>query len=260
MHHKISLNVSPHQIRRLRKGLPTRVKKGEGFNLLVHPETYHLMTRAFNRGKGYQVKLNAEEQALNKKNFIPEPEGHESEEYEEPGLMSETDEEEAVGTGLKGRGKGKIRGCAILKRNKMDVEETAFRKPLTTGLTRKIGRAVADANLDNSGFTKKAIDNRTKTYPTYKDFSQEPFAPFSRGYGVNTSNSIVGRGGNMLHHGMGLGLPPALQSQPYSANYQMSHFLPPHFQHYNNSMGMQGEGIRRRKQGNGLYVGHGLFS
>lgn len=253
MQHKIGVNVSPHQIRRLRKGLATRVKKGEGFNLIVQPETFHLMSRAFNKNKGYQVKLNKEEQELNKKSMSQIPDD-ESEKYEEPGLASETDEE-VKGSGLKMKGKGKMRGCAILKKNANYAE---FKAPKTTGLTRKIGHAVAEANDVNSGITGKAIKERTQKYPVYKDFSQEPFAPFSRGYGVNTSNSIVGRGGSMLHHGVGLGLPPALQSQPYSANYQMSHFLPPHYQHYNNSV--SGEGMRRK--GNGLYSGrgYGLFS
>jgi hypothetical protein len=250
----ISIQVSPHQLRKLKKGHKIRLRKGTGFNLIVHPETYHLMSRAFNKNKGYQVKLSPQEQELNKKNAsqIPEPETE-----DEGPELSETDEE-IEGTGLRKsiKGKGKMRGCAV---NQHKGLHQTFKGPKTTGLTRQISKEVANANGANASMTNKAIEHRIKDhYPTYQELSQQPFAPFSRGYGVNTSNSILGRGGTMPH-GVGFGLPPALQSQPYSANYQMSHFLPPHFQHYNNSMSMSGEGIRRRK-GQGLYVGHGLFS
>ena len=52
---------------------------------------------------------------------------------------------------------------------------------------------------------------------------------------------------------------PALISQPFSANYQMSHFLPPAYQHYSNSMHEgHGQGLYA---GRGLYAGgHGLFA
>ena len=38
-------------------------------------------------------------------------------------------------------------------------------------------------------------------------------------------NASIGIHGNLLGHG----LPPALQSQPYSANFQMASRLPPAF-------------------------------
>jgi hypothetical protein len=76
----------------------------------------------------------------------------------------------------------------------------------------------------------------------------EQFAPRSRGYGM--SHHIVGRGGGMIGNGSEY-YPPALVSQPYSANYQMSHFLPVQYQHYNNSMY---EPFSRQSSGNGLYM------
>jgi hypothetical protein len=101
--------------------------------------------------------------------------------------------------------------------------------------------------------SKNAIDSRIKNhYPTYEELSEQPFAPFSRGYGFHGMHGygIIGRGGGMVGHGY---TAPALMSQPFSANYQMAHFLPPHFQHYNNSMNMHDN-----SQGEGLYAGRGF--
>jgi hypothetical protein len=147
-----------------------------------------------------------------------------------PSKYNEGDKKEALGRirrkittgqGLRGRG---MRGCGS-------------KNPL--GMA---SRAVARANAMNADITGRQISQRiSNQYPSYDELKQEPFAPFSRGYGMHSKNqnSIVGMGGGMISHYV----PPALVSQPLSANYQMSHFLPPHFQHFNNSMGFSGNGL-----------------
>jgi hypothetical protein len=65
MHH-ISLNLSPKQASKLRNGHKVRVKKGEGFNLIVRPETYHIVSKAFTRNKGAEIALSPEEIEFNK--------------------------------------------------------------------------------------------------------------------------------------------------------------------------------------------------
>jgi hypothetical protein len=47
--HTIMIDASPHQIRKLKKGHRVRVKKGTGFELLVHPNTYNIVSRSFNK-------------------------------------------------------------------------------------------------------------------------------------------------------------------------------------------------------------------
>lgn len=64
--HLISFNASPRQISKLRNGHKVRIKKGTGFNLVVHPENYKLVSRAFTRNKGTELKLSPEELELNK--------------------------------------------------------------------------------------------------------------------------------------------------------------------------------------------------
>jgi len=64
MEHMIHISASPKQLSRLRKGHKVRIKanmQGTGFNLLVHPETYNLATRTFNKGKGMEIQLTPEE-------------------------------------------------------------------------------------------------------------------------------------------------------------------------------------------------------
>ena len=61
----LSIDASPTQLRSLRKGRRVRIKQGTGFNLIVHPATYHLVSRAFNKGKGAQVQLSREEIGAN---------------------------------------------------------------------------------------------------------------------------------------------------------------------------------------------------
>jgi hypothetical protein len=60
----------------------------------------------------------------------------------------------------------------------------------------------------------------------------------------------IGRGAGMIHF-----LPPALISQPLSANFQMSHFLPVQYQKYNDGPGMViGAGLGGGLYGGGLYT------
>lgn len=97
-----------------------------------------------------------------------------------------------------------------------------------------VGRSVAKAHSMSADMSSNAVKQRKYGHhSSYDHFSKEPLAPFSRGYGLYAARQgrgIVGCGGGMLSHYM----PPALVSQPFSANYQFSHFLPPQFQHFNN--------------------------
>jgi len=280
----LSIHVSPHQLRKLKKGNKVRLIKGKGFNLIVNPENYKLASRAFNKNKGVQMKLSDEELVANQ-SASREPE--KLNEIAEQTQQEEGEQVEMTGQGIFSKiKKGLQKASPILKPlareglkmaaphinkklekkpmlNKManlgisKAQEALGRGmgPKVSGLTSKISRGVAHANAESAGMSKKAIDHRIhNAYPTYEDLSQQPFAPFSRGYGIHSSghHAIVGRGGGMLGHGGYM--PQALVPQPYSVNYQMSHFLPPHFQHYNNSVHMN----EHRGNGSGLYAGRGF--
>jgi len=66
MRHILTIDASPGQLRKLRTGRPVRIKQGTGFNLIVHPSTYHLASRAFSRKSGLQVSLSPEEIEMNR--------------------------------------------------------------------------------------------------------------------------------------------------------------------------------------------------
>ena len=63
--HVISISASPGQLSKLRRGHNVRIKRGEGFNLVVHPERYNIVARAFRSNKGVQLALTPEEQQMN---------------------------------------------------------------------------------------------------------------------------------------------------------------------------------------------------
>jgi hypothetical protein len=71
--HVITIGGSEHQKSRLRNGHKVRVKHGTGFNVVVSPNTYHLVSRAFNKNKGTTLQLSPEEIEMNR---APSPEVH----------------------------------------------------------------------------------------------------------------------------------------------------------------------------------------
>lgn len=66
MSHIITIDASPHQLSKLRNGHRVRVKKGTGFNVIVQPDTYHLVSRAFAKNKGIEIALSPSELETNR--------------------------------------------------------------------------------------------------------------------------------------------------------------------------------------------------
>lgn len=60
----VRIDASPKQLSKLRNGHKVRVKpamEGKGFCMIVKPETYDYVSRAFGRGKGVELALSPEE-------------------------------------------------------------------------------------------------------------------------------------------------------------------------------------------------------
>ncbi len=68
--HVISIDASKGQLSKLKRGHPVRVKRGTGFNVIVRPETYNLVSRAFTKNKGVQLALSPEEISVNQENAV----------------------------------------------------------------------------------------------------------------------------------------------------------------------------------------------
>jgi len=88
MHH-IKIKASPLQLSKLRNGHKVRISKGEGCSLIVHPETYNLISRAFAKNKGAQVSLSPEEIQANKQYSYLSPEQHAQIRGDKTNLFSE---------------------------------------------------------------------------------------------------------------------------------------------------------------------------
>ena len=318
--HLLNIDASPTQLRKLRNGHQVRIKKGTGFNLIVHPSTYHLVSRAFNKGKGSQIKLSREEIGANQEasrspdsikdiaKYTSEQTGNEhpisgkgifgskfDRFLKKTGLNKITDtvgtiakpfvqqvikqilgKVPIVGDKLAGLANAYIDdpsrfqkgGVSEVARNLMTGEGMrGYGMPrgcgVNSGYMAKAGYGKAMADQERALMTNQAIRSR-EARQSGGMYDSDPTAPRSRGYGIQSHHAITGRGGGMIDY-----TPPALVSQPYSANYQMSHFLPVQYQMYNSSMhepfsrhphNAQGEGVMRIVHGEGMYAGAGLYA
>jgi len=214
--HRIQIDASPHQLRKLRKGHAVRVKKGEGFELLVHPNTYNLVSRSFNKSKGAQLKLSPEELEAN--NIEVEPE------INNPPM---------AGQGLKGKVLNRVANMGLM-------DELNHHLGSNYGYLARAGMDNAINGMASAALSKHGIDARYNLAP--KQMVNSLMGPHSRMIGGRIEKSTIGLKGSMMH----AYTPPALVSQPFSANFQFQHFLPPQYQHFNSG----GHDVK----GNGLYV------
>lgn len=250
--HTISIDASPSQLRKLRKGQKVRVKKGTGFNVIVHPHTYNRVTKAFGKNKGLELELSQEE--LQHNNEMGESQGASM--IPSPSEPSKLQEPQSRGT----------EGQGIFRKVKRSVKDNVERAKLAGSMNKHLQKNynyMGRAGIDNaiqmakqSGMAKMGINARRALRGELdgNDSEDNEQAPRSRSYikgGSVMEHGTVGLNGGMLH----TFVPPALISQPFSANFQMQHFLPPQYQHYE-----QGghEDSEDHGLGSGLYAGRGL--
>ena len=250
--HTISIDASPSQIRKLRKGMKVRVKRGTGFNIIVHPQTYNRVSKAFSKNKGLELELSQEEIQHNEMfepqegaSMIPSP--------SEPSKLQEPQSRGAEGQGLFRKAKRSVKDI---------IHRSELAKTLNHHLQKNydyMGRAGIDNAMQmakQAGMSKMGINARKALHASLEgdDDRDNEQAPRSRKYmsgGSISEHGTVGLNGGMLH----TFVPPALISQPFSANFQMQHFLPPQYQHYEQGGHDDSED---HGLGSGLYVGRGL--
>jgi hypothetical protein len=228
--HTIQIDASPHQLRKLKKGHRVRVKKGEGFELLVHPHTYNIVQRAFGKNKGSEIQLSPEEITANTGiTKAVSPESHMARAGTAPPSRSAVQPTDAPMT-----------GGAIGAHEKL---HEALRHELGSnyGYLKRAGLDnVINSHL-SAGMARHGIDARYKLAPG--QVTPGLMGPHSRISGGALEKATIGLKGGM----MSAYTPPALVSQPFSANFQFQHFLPPQYQHFNS-------GGHDVMGGNGLYV------
>jgi len=252
----ISIDASPSQLRKLKKGLPVRVKKGTGFNLIVHPHTYNRVSRAFAKNKGLEIALSQEELKNNEEyeegdeegddiggSMIPSPSA--------PSKMGDTQQPQSRGT----------EGQGIFSKAKRSVKDAVHRSKLADSLNEHLqsnydymGRAGIDNAIQmakQANMSKMGINARKSLSKVIDGYGVEPRSRMYIKGGSLTERSTTGLNGGMMH----VFVPPALISQPFSANFQMQHFLPPQYQHYEQGGNDDSEA---HGLGSGLYAGRGL--
>jgi len=97
------------------------------------------------------------------------------------------------------------------------------------GVLQQAGLANAQAHMNRARMNRDAVDSRAS------QIEQEHRDLFGQGLGRRERGS-VGRGSRFVSHQTHL--PPALMSQPFSANFQFQHTLPPAFQKFSKGSGL----------------------
>lgn len=232
---KIGVDLSPHQRRRLHNGHKVRVKKGEGI-MMVTPGKFDTMSRTFLRGKAKEIQLSAEEIMANR---LTSPEAHNYTRDElstPPSVAPQVVPIQGNVAGGRISNAGGPRGLRATSMSGLkDISDHLQMLDDYTGgiygsqLKAGIGKLMANTATATMGMAgvdarKNIVGGGRRNF--YGDNQ------IALGYGIHKKGQ-VGVSGNLLANNRVL--PPALQSQPYSANWSMANQMPPQYQKFNRS-------------------------
>ena len=254
--HTLPIDVNRRQLNKLMKGHRVRIKKGTGFNLIVHPERYSIVSRAFAKNKGSEVQLTPEEIQANQYDDDDEVEGRGFSGCGAVGSMLKQTAGNATANLInagsdRAANEMTTQGTGFRRSRGGSLKDTVAQVQLANELNNHLGTNygyLSRAGLDNAinknksaAMIKMGIDARHALSPVVAGLKQ--LGPPSRisGGTIVEKSSLSGKGTLLAMY-----TPPALVSQPFSANFQMQHFLPPQYQHFNSG----GANIT----GHGLYV------
>jgi hypothetical protein len=211
--------------------------------LIVHPTNYSQITRSFSRNKGSEIRLTPEELAVN---------ASEGPKMEGAGLYS----------------KGRKAVSAVDKSLDKQLGPSVKKALISSAITAVAPELAPVVLASQTPIVRKAVKRVAKKVgmgikprmPTMEEdmggeglYAAAP-ARMGRGLSVNPKlrRSLVGFGiqgcapTRVEHSRFVTQLPPALQSQPYSANFAMANQLPVQFQQY----------ARGSLAGQGLYASY----
>lgn len=226
---QIGVDLSQHQRRRLHNGHPVRVKKGEGI-MLVNPSNFDTMSRTFLRGKAKEIRLTPEEIRAN---ALTSPEAHNynrGETSQAPSVAPQVapiNSAPANVTGGRISNAGGPRGIrASTMAGMKQVNDHLQRIEDVTGLDLgdqlKSGLGNLIANMATARMSESGILKGKRNVVGGSRFGEA-----KRSLQGGRIHSQVGVNGNLLARDRQL--PPALQSQPFSANWGFGNQLPPQY-------------------------------
>ena len=233
---KIGVSLSPHQRRRLHNGHPVRVKKGEGI-MLVNPGNFDTMSRTFLRGKAKEIRLTPEEVLAN---HLVSPEAHNynrDEVLQPPSIAPQVapiNSAVANITGGRISNAGGPRGIrtstmAGMKQLNDHLQKIEDVTGLDLGDQLKAGLGKFMANTATAAMNKAGLMARKGNMIGGARVGEEGMARIREREAKQRLkggriHSQVGVAGNLLDQRQ---LPPALQSQPFSANWAFANQTPP---------------------------------
>jgi len=230
--------LSAKSLAKLKKGMPIRLMKGEGTTISVSPENYGRITRSFARGRGINMKMSPEEVAHNHgKGLFEKLKSGASKVGKVLSPVADKLSKVALEAGANAGKKyieKEIAGEGMRPSQTAGALDADILDKINELTGQKLG-ALAKSNLVQSGA-------RTLRANMERAFSNG-LAQMPRGSGLFAGPPAGGEGIHPRHHlarhsrmierssigasGNLLGMPPALMSQPYSANFQFSSHLPP---------------------------------
>jgi len=246
----IKIHASPRQLARLRNGHQVSVKpamEGSGFNLIVDPGRWSILSKTFDKGRGARVRLTPDEISANLS-------------VEGTGLyVGGRGMGAGMGAGI-GVGIGAGIGAGIRSKSKA-ISKAIFAEPserselqvtnaggpmarltprtisgvfdqskLFSQMNQQLGTNMGNlqkATMGNAGADLLQGAHDIETIDTRKDDQVMGTGL----YGVRRrEGGSVGMNGGFVH-----GTPPALMSQPYGANFQFGKTLPVAYQRFSGS-------------------------
>lgn len=247
MEHISVKRPSAKSLAKLKKGMPVRLSAGEGMSLCVNPASYNHITRSFAKGRGINMALSPEECAENHGRGLFDSVKKIGSKVADKALNRVVDKGmEHLDKQLSGKGtkKGQMRMTARRAYESPSQYGGALDNDILDKINEYTGQHLghlakssavqAGARMLRGNMEGAFADALHRVPMLGYGLSAEPSMG---GYGLMAEPSggrmrgmprrevsSVGMGGNLL------GMPPALMSQPYSANFQFASRLPPAYQ------------------------------
>lgn len=236
---------SAKSLAKLKKGMPVRLSAGEGMELCVNPANYNHITRTFAKGRGLNMKLSPEEVAENHGKGVFDSVKKIGSKVAEKALNRAVDKGvESLEKHLTGKGtkKGQMRKTA---RRAYEDTPSQMGGALDTQILDKINDLTGQKLGHLAKSSVVSAGARMLRGNMEGAFSRALGNVPMLGYGLSAEPSMGGYGlmaepsggrirrrevGSVGAGGSLMGMPPALMSQPYSANFQFASRFPPAYQ------------------------------
>jgi len=218
----IKIQANPKQLSRLRNGHSVTLKKpmeGEGISIVVDPGRYNLLSRTFDSGRGARVRLSPEEISSN---ISMEGSGLRTQSKKiAKEIFDEPEEKSDIQVTNAGGPMAKLtpRTMAGVAEQSQLFSEMNQHLGTKFGVLQKATMGSAYAGIQQASNDIETIDNRT---------SDQVFGTGM--YNSRREGGTIGKNGGFV-----MDQPPALQSQPYGANFQFSKTLPVAYQRFSGS-------------------------